>query len=96
MWPPRPESSRIQARQRYYAICEQLLWSQFDVLVQPGFDCDVVLTAVVTRQCRAAEECADWTLEQLTLRGKTMLQVMNYRQKILGKEIAAIRRGMKR
>ena len=91
-----PESSRIQARQRYYAICEQLLWSQFDVLSQPGFDCDAVLTAVVTRQCRAAEECADWTLEQLTLRGKTMLQVMNYRQKILGKEIAAIRRGMKR
>ena len=42
-----------------------------------------------------AAECADWTLEQLTLRGRAMLQVMDYQQKVLGKEIAAIKKGMK-
>ena len=90
-----PEESRVQARQRYYAVCEQILWSQFDALAQPGFDYAANLTAAISWQCRTAAECADWTLEQLTLRGRAMLQVMDYQQKVLGKEIAAIKKGMK-
>ena len=89
------EESRVQARQRYYAVCEQVLWSQFDALVQPGFDYASNMAAVINRQCRAAAECVDWALEQLTLRGKAMLQVMEHQQKVLGKEIAAIKKGMK-
>ena len=90
-----PEESRVQARQRYYAVCEQILWSQFDALAQPGFDYAANLTEAINWQCRTAVECADWTLEQLTLRGRAMLQVMDYQQKVLGKEIAAIKKGMK-
>lgn len=90
-----PEESRVQARQRYYAVCEQILWSQIDALAQPGFDYTANLTEAINWQCRTAAECADWTLEQLTLRGRAMLQVMEYQQKVLGKEIAAIKKGMK-
>lgn len=90
-----PEESRVQARQRYYAVCEQILWSQFDALAQPGFDYAANLTAAISWQCRTAAECVDWTLEQLTLRGRAMLQVMDHQQKVLGKEIAAIKKGMK-
>lgn len=90
-----PEESRVQARQRYYAVCEQILWSQFDALAQPGFDYAANLTAAISWQCRTAAECVDWTLEQLTLCGRAMLQVMDYQQKVLGKEIAAIKKGMK-
>lgn len=90
-----PEESRIQARQRYYAVCERLLWSQFDALVRPGFDYNANLAAAVGKQSGAARDCADWALEQLTLRGKTMLRVMEHRQKVLEKEIAALRKGMK-
>lgn len=90
-----PEESRIQARQRYYAVCERLLWSQFDALVRPGFDYNANLAAAVCKQSGAARDCADWALEQLTLRGKTMLRVMEHRQKVLEKEIAALRKGTK-
>ena len=85
-----PEESRVQARQRYYAVCEQILWSQFDALAQPGFDYAANLTAAISWQCRTAAECVDWTLC-----GRAMLQVMDYQQKVLGKEIAAIKKGMK-
>lgn len=88
------EESRIQAKQRYYAICEQNLWSMFEALTQPEFDYEANKTMAVRRQCDAAADCVDWTLRQLTLRGKVMLQVMNQRQKMLGKEIAAIKKGM--
>ena len=90
-----PKESRVQARQRYYAVCEQLLWDQFKALISPGFDYDASLNAAVVQQCQAAQDCADWVLEQLALRGKTMLQVMERRQKVLGNEIAAIKRGMR-
>ena len=90
-----PEESRVQARQRYYAVCEQILWSQFDALAQPGSDYAADLTETINWQCRTATECVDWTLEQLTLRGRAMLQVMDHQQKVLGKEIAAIKKGMK-
>ena len=89
-----PEESRIQAKQRYYAICEQSLWAMFDALIRPEFDYDANRIMTAEQQCSAAADCVDWTLKQLTLRGKAMLQVMNQRQKILGKEIATIKKGM--
>lgn len=90
-----PEESRIQARQRCYALCEQKLWRLFEGLSQPKFDYEAAMNMVSYEQCKDAQDCADWTIAQLTLRGKTMLQVMDQRQKILGKEISAIKRGRK-
>lgn len=89
-----PEESRIQARQRYYAICEQNLWTKFEALIQPAFDYEANKILAAGQQCSAAAECVDGTLSQLTLRGEAMLQVMNQQQKILGKEIAAIKKGI--
>lgn len=89
-----PEESRNQARQRYYAICEQNLWAMFEDLVRPEFDYEANQTMAARLQCDTATDCVDWTLRQLTLRGKAMLQVMHQRQKILGKEITAIQKGM--
>lgn len=89
-----PEESRIQAKQRYYAICEQSLWAMFEALIRPEFDYEANRIMTAEQQCSAAADCVDWTLRQLTLRGKAMLQVMNQRQKILGKEIATIKKGM--
>ncbi|MBS5282060.1 MAG: type I-E CRISPR-associated protein Cse1/CasA, partial [Butyricicoccus pullicaecorum] len=90
------EESRLQARQRYYAFCERLLWKQFDAMVQSDFNYESSFHIAVSTLCQEAAKSADWILEQLTLRGKTMLQVMDNQQKILGKEIAAIKKEMKR
>lgn len=89
------EESRLQARQRYYASCERLLWDQFEAMTAPAFDSESSLQAAVRQQCQEAAKSADWILAQLLLRGKTMLQAMNNQQKILGKEIAAIKKEMK-
>ena len=43
-------------------------------------------------QTRAALNCADWALGQLNLRGRAMIQVMGAQEKILQKEIAAVRK----
>lgn len=90
-----PEESRLQAKQRYYAICEQNLWNQFEALTQPDFEYDTKWVSAAGQQCKAAADCVDWTLRQLTLRGKSMLRVMKQQQTILGKEIAAIKKGMR-
>lgn len=90
------EESRLQARQRYYAFCERLLWKQFDAMVRSDFNYESSFHLAVSTLCQEAAKSADWILEQLTLRGKTMLQVMDNQQKILGKEIAAIKKEMKR
>ena len=45
---------QVQARQRYYAVCERLLWSQFDALVRPGFDYNANLAGAVGKQSGAA------------------------------------------
>ena len=89
-----PDGIRIQARQRYYAVCEQILWRLFDALVRPDFDYNSNLKTAVSQQEKAVLDCANRALLQLTLRGKTMLQVMDAQQKILAKEIAAIKKGM--
>lgn len=90
------EESRLQARQRYYAFCERLLWKQFDAMVRSDFNYESSFHLAVSTLCQEAAKSADWILERLTLRGKTMLQVMDNQQKILGKEIAAIKKEMKR
>ena len=90
------KESRLQVRQRYYAFCERLLWKQFDAMVRSDFNYESSFHLAVSTLCQEAAKSADWILEQLTLRGKTMLQVMDNQQKILGKEIAAIKKEMKR
>lgn len=98
------EESRLQARQQYYAFCERLLWKQFDAMAQLDFNCklssgmavNALYQEAVNALCQEAVKSADWILEQLTLRGKTMLQVMGNQQKILRKEIAIIKKEMKR
>ena len=64
-------------------------------MTAPAFDSESSLQAAVRQQCQEAAKSADWILAQLLLRGKTMLQAMNNQQKILGKEIAAIKKEMK-
>ena len=65
-------------------------------MVQSGFNYESSFHIAVSTLCQEASKSADWILEQLTLRGKTMLQVMDNQQKILGKEIAAMKKEMKR
>ena len=87
-----PDESRVQAKQHFYAECEQLLWRELDALTQPNVDYIARAEQVREAQIQAALSCADWMLGQLNLRGRAMVQVMGSQEKILQKEIVAIRK----
>ena len=87
-----PDESRVQAKQHFYAECEQLLWKELDALTQPNVDYIARAEQIREAQIQAALSCADWVLGQLNLRGRAMVQVMGSQEKILQKEIAAIRK----
>ena len=87
-----PDESRVQAKQHFYAECEQLLWKELDALTKPNVDYIARAEQIREAQIRVALSCADWVLGQLNLRGRAMVQVMGSQEKILQKEIAAIRK----
>ena len=87
-----PDESRVQVRQRFYTECEQLLWKELEALVQSNVDYVVRAEQIREVQIRAVLNCANWALGQLNLRGRAMIQVMGAQEKILQKEIAAIRK----
>ena len=86
-----PAESRTQARQRFYGICEQFLWRVLEQICQPEADLQKSRELSVNSLISAASDCAVRALRQLSLRGRTMLRVMELQQKVLGREIAAIR-----
>ncbi len=87
-----PDECRVQAKQRLYGVYEQLLWKELEALAQPNVDYMVRAEQVREYQIREALNCADWALGQLTLRGRALVQVMGAQEKLLQKEIAAIRK----
>ena len=84
------QESRLQARQRFYSLCEGRLWPLLDRLGRDGTDLNQLIREEKSQMCSMARSCVNWTLEQLHLRGKTMLQVMALQKRYLNPTIRKI------
>lgn len=85
------KETRVEAQQRFYGVCEQLLWSLLDTISQPGADLSEHFQHSREGLIREALAQADRALQERTLRGRTLLE-SGQKWKSLRKECEKIRK----
>lgn len=83
---------RLETQQRFYAVCERILWSLLETISQEGCDLNETYRQVVEELIQAAADHANQVLQNQTLRGRAMLALMKKQQSILQKECGKIRK----
>lgn len=83
---------RLEAQQRFYGVCERILWSLLETISQEGCDLNETYRQVVEELIQAAADHANQVLQNQTLRGRAMLALMKKQQLILQKECGKIRK----
>lgn len=86
-----PQEMQSQARQHFHGMCEKEMWSLMEGLERQE-DLDELYCTELETLCAFARESAKWAIEQLNLRGKTMLKVMKNQQLTFAKTIKALKK----
>ncbi|MFR6378833.1 MAG: type I-E CRISPR-associated protein Cse1/CasA [Evtepia sp.] len=85
------KETRVEAQQRFYGVCEQILWAILDTISQPGADLNELFQQKREEMIREVLAQADRVLEDQTLRGRTIL-ASGEKWKSLWKECEKIRK----
>ena len=85
------KETRVEAQQRFYGVCEQILWALLDTISQPGADLNELFQQKREEMIREVLAQADRVLENQTLRGRTIL-ASGEKWKSLWKECEKIRK----
>ena len=85
------KETRVEAQQRFYGVCEQILWALLDTISQPGADLNELFQQKREEMIREVLAQADRVLEDQTLRGRTIL-ASGEKWKSLWKECEKIRK----
>lgn len=85
------KETRVEAQQRFYGVCEQILWGLLDTISQPGADLNELFQQKREEMIREVLAQADRVLEDQTLRGRTIL-ASGEKWKSLWKECEKIRK----
>ena len=85
------KETRVEAQQRFYGVCEQILWAILDTISQPGADLNELFQQKREEMIREVLAQADRVLEDQTLRGPTIL-ASGEKWKGLWKECEKIRK----